>query len=91
MQRKDSMSYEELLREFKIALSRVLSGSILPPGVAISDGPLTVALLDIAYAAREGRPTNHLVSRACFQFSKFAATQETKPPSPAERHLRAVV
>ena len=83
-------SYDELLREFKIALSRVLSGSVMPPGNAIPDGPLTLALLDIAFAVRGGQPTNYLVSRACFEFSKFAATfEEIEPQSPA-RHLRAV-
>jgi hypothetical protein len=82
--------YDTLLREFKIALSRVLSGSTMP-GNAIPDGPLTVALLDIAFAVRAGQPTNYLVSRACFEFSKFAATTEAKLPSPGERHLKAVV
>ncbi|WP_156751242.1 hypothetical protein, partial [Mycobacterium sp. 1245111.1] len=51
-------SYDELLREFKVALERALSGSVLPPGTTISDGPLALALLDIAYAARAGQPTN---------------------------------
>jgi len=82
-------SYDELLREFKIALDRALSGSVLPPGATIPDGPLTLALLDIAYAARAGQPTNYLVSRACFEFSRFAATQESEAPAPT-RHLRAV-
>jgi hypothetical protein len=82
-------SYDELLREFKVALDRALSGSVLPPGTTIPDGPLTLALLDIAYAARAGQPTNYLVSRACFEFSQFAATQESEVPPPT-RHLRAV-
>jgi hypothetical protein len=82
-------SYDELLREFKIALDRALSGSVLPPGTLIPDGPLTLALLDIAYAARAGQPTNYLVSRACFEFSQFAARQESDVPPPT-RHLRAV-
>lgn len=81
------VSYDQLLHEFKVALNRALSGSVLPPGTTIPDGPLTLALLDIAYAARDGQPTNYLVSRACFEFSQFAATQEA--PSPT-RHLRAV-
>lgn len=71
-------SYDELLREFKLALNRALSGSIMPPGTAIPDGPLTLALLDIAYAARNGQPTNYLVSRACFQFSQVAAASESE-------------
>jgi len=79
-------SYEDLLHEFKVSLSRVLSGSVLPPGTSIPDGPLTLALLDIAYAARNGQPTNYLVSRACFQFTKVAAALEPKPT----RHLKAV-
>jgi hypothetical protein len=83
------LSYDELLREFKIALDRALSGSVLPPGTTIPDGPLTLALLDIAYAARAGQPTNYLVSRACFEFSQFAAGQESGVPQPT-RHLRAV-
>jgi hypothetical protein len=83
-------SYEELLHEFKVSLSRVLSGSILPPGTAIPDGPLTLDLLDIAYAARNGQPTNYLVSRACFQFAKFARTLEPKVPSGTARHLKVV-
>jgi hypothetical protein len=82
-------SYDELLREFKVALDRALSGSVLPPGTMIPDGPLTLALLDIAYAARAGQPTNYLVSRACFEFSQFAATRESEAPPP-KRHLRAV-
>jgi hypothetical protein len=79
-------SYEQLLHEFKVSLSRVLSGSVLPPGTLIPDGPLTLALLDIAYAARDGQPTNYLVSRACFQFTKVAAALEPKPT----RHLKVV-
>jgi hypothetical protein len=83
-------SYEELLHEFKISLSRVLSGSVLPPGTGIPDGPLTSALLDIAYAARDGQPTNYLVSRACFQFTKVAASLEPKTPPSTPRHLKVV-
>jgi hypothetical protein len=80
------LSYDDLLREFKVSLSRVLSGSVLPPGTSIPDGRLTLALLDIAYAARNGEPTNYLVSRACFEFSKVAAALEPKPT----RHLKVV-
>jgi hypothetical protein len=83
-------TYDELLREFKTALSRVLSGSILPPGAAISNGPLTVALLDIAFAARAGQPTNYLVSRACFQFTRYATALEAEELSATPRHLKAV-
>lgn len=83
-------SYDELLREFKVALNRVLSGSTMPPGRALPDGPLTSALLEIAYAAREGRPTNYLVSRACFQFAQFAAAYEAKAPAATGRHLKVV-
>jgi hypothetical protein len=82
--------YDELIREFKTALGRALSGSILLPGTAIWDGPLTVALLDIAYAARAGQPTNYLVSRACFQFSRYAADQEPNKSTATTRHLKAV-
>ncbi|UMB68161.1 hypothetical protein [Mycobacterium paraterrae] len=81
-------SYDELLREFKLALNRALSGSIMPR-TAIPDGPLTLALLDIAYAARNGQPTNYLVSRACFQFSRVAAASEGGAPS-ATAPLKAV-
>ena len=88
--RHQSPSYDELLREFKVALNRVLSGSVLPPVDAISDAPLTVALLDIAYAAREGLPTNYLVSRACFLFSRFAATAEAESPLTPAGHLNRV-
>lgn len=85
-------SYDELLREFKIALGRVLSGSIMPPGRGIPDGPLTSALLDIAYAARDGRPTNYLVSKACFEFAQFAAAQEATTPVVATvQHLKEVI
>jgi hypothetical protein len=83
-------SYDQLLREFKVALNRALSGSVLPPGTAIPDGPLTLALLDIAYAARDGQPTNYLVSRACFQFSQFVATHESEESPSTTRHLKAV-
>jgi hypothetical protein len=83
-------TYDALMCEFKIALGRVLTGSILPPGTEILDGPLTVALLDIAYAARAGQPTNYLVSRACFQFSRLAGDFELNETSAAGRHLKAV-
>jgi hypothetical protein len=82
-------SYDALLRDFKIALGRVLSGSVLP-GNGIPDGPLTLALLDIAFAVRDGQPTNYLVSRACFEFSKFAATFDEIEPESRARHLGAV-
>jgi hypothetical protein len=83
-------SYDQLVREFKVALNRALSGSVLPPGTAIPDGPLTLALLDIAYAARDGQPTNYLVSRACFRFSQFVAAHKSEAPPPPTRHLKAV-
>ncbi|WIM88094.1 hypothetical protein PT015_00750 [Candidatus Mycobacterium wuenschmannii] len=83
-------TYDELLREFKTALGRVLSGSILPPGSGMYDGPLTLALLDIAFAARAGEPTNYLVSRACFEFSKLAAAVEADEPAVTPRHLEVV-
>jgi hypothetical protein len=87
---QQSHTYDVLMREFKIALGRVLTGSILPPGTEILDGPLTVALLDIAYAARAGQPTNYLVSRACFQFSRLAGDLELNDVSAGSRHLKAV-
>lgn len=83
-------SYDELLGEFEVALDRALSGSVLPPGAAIPDGPLTLALLDIAYAARAGQPTDYLVSRACFQFARSAAAHPPPTPPTAQQHLRAV-
>lgn len=83
-------SYDEMLAEFKVALNRALSGSVLLPGTAIPDGPLTFALLDIAYAARAGQPTGYLVSRACFQFARVAPTHKPQLSPTTHRRLRAV-
>lgn len=69
-------SYEELVQVFKDALNRVLSGAVLPPTCATFDLTLTLSLLDVAHAVREGRPTGPLVTRACGAFAEYAAAQE---------------
>ncbi|HEX4394039.1 MAG TPA: hypothetical protein VH084_21245 [Mycobacterium sp.] len=69
-------SYQELLHTFKDALNRVLTGAVLPPTCAILDIALTLSLLDIAHAVRQGRQTQSLVARACEAFSVYAAGEE---------------
>lgn len=69
-------SYEELLRAFKEAINTVLSGAVLPPITGLFDVPLTLALLDVAHAVREERPTQYLVARACAAFVAYAADEE---------------
>jgi NAD(P)-dependent dehydrogenase (short-subunit alcohol dehydrogenase family) len=51
------LAYEELLHTFKEALNRALTGAVLPPVCATFDLTLTLSLLDIAHAARQGRQT----------------------------------
>jgi hypothetical protein len=69
-------SYEELLHTFKDALNRVLTGAVLPATCAILDITLTLSLLDIAHAVRQGRQTQSLVARACEAFAVYAADEE---------------
>lgn len=70
------LSYEDLVREFKLALNRALVGGTLPAVTVLADVPLTLALLDICHAAQNHRPTQYLVSRACAAFADFAHQQE---------------
>lgn len=70
------LSYEELLAAFKEAINCVLVGGVLPPVSALFDVGLTLALLDVAYAVREERPTQYLVARACAAFATYAAEEE---------------
>lgn len=71
-------SYEELLQAFKEAINCVLSGAVLSPTSALFDVPLTLALLDVAHAVREERPTGPLVTRACAAFADYAADHEAR-------------
>jgi hypothetical protein len=72
------LSYEEMLNDFRDGLDRVLSGATPPATVATSDVSMTLALLDIAHAVREKRPTKGLVTRACAAFAAYAADQERR-------------
>ena len=67
------LDYDDLLQDFKRALGHVMSGSVLPPTRAAFDIKVTLALLDVAHAVRSGRPVHDLVSRACNEFSSYAA------------------
>lgn len=78
------LSYEELLRAFQAAINRVLSGAVLPPICALFDVPLALALLDVAYAVREERPTQYLVARACAAFAEYAADEEARRSKDAQ-------
>jgi hypothetical protein len=82
------LSYEELLRAFKEAINSVLAGAVLPPISALFDVPLTLALLDVAHAVREERPTEYLVARACAAFATYAADYEARQAPQEARVLR---
>lgn len=69
-------SYEDFLHAFKDALDRVLAGQVLPPIFAMFDAALTVALLDIARAVQEKRPTQPHVNRACVAFATCVAAHD---------------
>jgi hypothetical protein len=73
-----ALSYEGLLHAFKDALDRVLAGQVVPPAFAMFDAALTLALLDIARAVREQRPTQPHVSRACVAFATCASGYDHK-------------
>jgi len=79
------LSYEEMLQAFKDALDRVLSGAVLPPTAATFNLTLTLCLLDIAHAVRQGRRTQSVVTRACEAFAEYAADEAVRPPIPAGR------
>jgi hypothetical protein len=85
------LPYPALARAFKEAINSVLAGAVLPPISAMFDPPLTLALLDVAYAVREERPTQYLVARACAAFATYAADQETRhaPQGARLRHIEA--
>jgi hypothetical protein len=76
-----SSSYENLLQAFKQAINTVLSGAVLPPVSPLFDVRLTLALLDVAHAVREERPTQYLVARACAAFTTYVADAEAKQRS----------
>jgi hypothetical protein len=84
------LSYEELLHAFKDALNRVLSGAVLPPTFATFDLTLTLCLLDIAHAVRQGRRTQGLVARACEAFAVYAADEAAAQPSSWARRPKLV-
>jgi hypothetical protein len=73
-----TLSYEDFLHAFKDALDRVLAGQVVPPAFAMFDAALTLALLDIARAVREQRPTQPHVSRACVAFATCASGYDRK-------------
>ncbi|UMB70651.1 hypothetical protein [Mycobacterium paraterrae] len=85
------LPYPNLVRAFNAAISSVLAGAVLPPISAMFDPPLTLALLDVAYAAREERPTQYLVARACAAFATYAADQDVRqaPQGARLRHIEA--
>ncbi len=85
------LSYEQLLHAFKDAIDCVLSGAVLPPIAALFDVPLTLALLDVAHAVREERPTGPLVTRACAAFADYAADHEARqaPRGARVQHIKA--
>ena len=90
MERYDaSPSYEEFPHAFKDALDRVLAGQVLPPIFAMFDAALTLALLDIARAVREQRPTQPHVNRACIAFATCAADHDRKATHAAKPMAKA--
>jgi hypothetical protein len=66
-------SYDELLDVYKSSLGQALSGHRLPHDSAILTVPVLLALLDVANAARQGRPTESLMTRATEAFAAYAA------------------
>ena len=66
-------SYDELTDVYKSSLDQALSGHRLPPDSAILTVPVLLALLDVANAARQGRPTDALMTRATEAFAAYAA------------------
>ncbi|UMB69456.1 hypothetical protein [Mycobacterium paraterrae] len=68
-----ALSYDEMLQVFKSSLGQALSGNLLPHDSSIFNVTVILALLDVANAARLGRPTESLVTRATEAFAVFAA------------------
>jgi len=68
-----ALSYDEMLHVFKTSLGQALSGQRLPHDSSIFNVTVILALLDVANAARQGRPTESLVTRATEAFAVFAA------------------
>jgi hypothetical protein len=68
-----ALSYDEMLHVFKASLGQALSGNLLPHDSSIFNVTVILALLDVANAARQGRPTESLVTRATETFAVFAA------------------
>jgi hypothetical protein len=65
--------YEQLVRTFKDVLGRAMYEGGLPPTGSPFD-PVTIqAVGHIAYAIRDGRPTDELVTKACHAFANYAA------------------
>ena len=84
------LSYEELLDTFKEALNRVLAGALLPPTCVTFDLTVTLSLLDIADAVRQGRQTQGLVTRACGAFADYAAEKDQARRSSVVRQSKLV-
>lgn len=68
-----ALSYDEILDVFKGSLGQAQSGQVLPHDSSIFNVTVILALLDIANAARQGRPTESLVTRATEAFAVYAA------------------
>jgi hypothetical protein len=68
-----ALSYDEMVEVFKDSLGQALSGRRLPHDSSIFNVTVILALLDIANAARQGRPTESLVTRATETFAVYAA------------------
>ncbi len=68
-----ALSYDEMLDVFKGSLGQALSGYRLPHDSSTLNVAVILALLDIANAARQGRPTESLVTRATEAFAVYAA------------------
>ncbi|WP_155769059.1 hypothetical protein [Mycobacterium asiaticum] len=61
------------MQEFKGGLIRVLSGQVVSPVCMAFGINVTLALLNVAHAVRQGRPTHDLIMRACGEFSSYAS------------------
>jgi hypothetical protein len=91
-----ALSYDEMLDVFKGSLGQALSGRRLPHDSSIFNVTVILALLDIANAARQGRPTESLVTRATEAFAVYAADfaaddDAAQPAGVAARRARSSV
>ncbi len=68
-----ALSYDEMLDVYTSALGQALSGRRLPHDSSIFTVTVILALLDVANAARQHRPTEGLITRASEAFAAYAA------------------